>query len=33
MRKLGPSKRMTNSEPACGRQAACDLLKTIDTDT
>jgi len=24
---------MTNSEPACGRQAACDLLKIIDINT
>jgi len=31
--KLLPPMGMTNSEPACGRQAACDLLKTINIDT
>jgi len=29
MLKLVSSKKMTINEPACGRQAACDLLKII----
>jgi len=33
MLKLLSFKEITNSEPACGRQAACDLPKTIDKDT
>ena len=33
MLKLVSPKGMTNSEPACGRQVACDLLKIINIDT
>jgi hypothetical protein len=33
MLKLLSLKGITNSEPAYGRQAACDLQKTIDKDT